>query len=798
MAATHEQRTSRLIGAALILGTLLAYGRVLTCGFTNFDDPNYITENSHVSSGLSAGNLAWAFTTGHASNWHPLTWISHMVDCQIFGLHAAGHHAVNLLFHLANTLLLFGILKRMTGAIWRSAAVAALFAWHPLHVESVAWLSERKDVLSAFFWLLTMRAYLRYVEEFKVHSPKFKACYVMALVWFVCGLMSKPMVVTLPFVLILLDYWPLRRILSSGEAGTPAPGTVSFRRALLEKAPMLALALIASLITFFVQQHGGAVRSLESLPFQERAANALVSYVRYMGDLFWPRDLAVFYPFPGHIAGWQWGGAAALLAVVTLGAFSLRRRHPFLITGWLWYLGTLVPVIGLVQVGTQAMADRYTYLPSIGWFIALAWGAGEAVQRLPRTKLPVLAAGGAALVACLALTVVQTGYWKNSRTLFSHAIAVTKDNTLAHVNLGEAYDKEGNAELAKAEFMKALQINPESASTLNGLGEVLAHGGDTANAVKYFDSALSRRPFFGDAHYNLGNVFAATGDYVQAAAHYAEAVRAKPDSPDAHNNLGAMLVKMGRWDDAANEFKTALRLNPNFPEAEDELGGVLAKLGQTDAARQHYAVAVRLKPDFAHAQNRLGFMLAKSGRIDLAIPHLLKATVLEPTNSVAFRDLAAAYAGQGELDKAVAAYKDASRLDTNDASARSLMGGVLMAQGNHEAAIEAFRDALRLNPDLPGALRNLAWILATCPKPELRNGAEAVRLAEHVNHLSPQPDPRMLEALDVALAEAGRFDDAIKTAEQVRQLAGADGDANTAKRAAQRLELYRAGKPFHE
>ncbi len=805
IAPNQEKRTNGLICLFLALGTVLVYSRVFVCGFTNYDDPNYITDNVHVKTGLSAANVAWAFTTGHASNWHPLTWISHMVDCQIFGLNPAGHHAVNLLFHIANTLLLFGVLKRMTGAVWRSACVAALFAWHPLHVESVAWVSERKDVLSTFFWMLTMLAYLRCVKEFKARSSKFKVYYGLTLLCFAFGLMSKPMVVTLPFVLLLLDFWPLQRIsvprfaIGDSKAGEEWRfGRVSLARALLEKAPLIALAIAGSIVTFLVQQHGGAVQSLESFAFPDRVANALVTCFRYVGHMFWPGGLAIFYPFQRNLPVWQWAGAAVMLAAVTALAFMWRRRRPFFITGWLWYLGTLLPVIGLVQVGMQAMADRYTYLPLVGLFIAVVWGANEAAQRMPQIKVPSFAAAGAVLAACAALTVAQIGYWHDSIALFKHAIAVTDDNSLAHVNLGEAYDRLGRTAEAKAEFTEALKIDPDSPGTINGLGEVYAHGGDATNAVKYFESALRKRPFFGDALYNLGNVLAAEGKYAEAAADYARAVQANPDRADAHNNLGVMLVKLNRLDEAVNEFKAALRANPDMPEVEDELGGVYAKSGRDAEARMHYAEAIRLNPNFAHAHTRLGYLLAREGRGDLAITHFQKVVELEPNNGAGYRDLASAYMAQKLFDKAAAAYGEAIRLDPNDAAARSLLGGAFLSVGNYEGAIQSFREALRINPDLVGALRNLAWILATNPKVELRNGAEALRLAEHVNQLDTERIPRLLECLDVAQAELGRFDDALKTAEQVRQLAAAAGDTNTASRAAKRIELYRAGKPFRE
>ncbi len=441
---------------ALAVGTFALYSPILSHAFLNYDDPDYIVNNPHVNSGLTWSGIIWAFKSGYAANWHPLTWISHMIDCQLFGLKPAGHHLVNVLFHTANTVLLFILLNYLTGAIWRSAFVAALFAWHPLHVESVAWASERKDVLSAFFWMLTLLAYTRYVAEGKLQAKRnstlgFLASpfYWLALILFACGLMSKPMVVTLPFVLLLLDFWPLQRFNAS-----------TFQRLLLEKIPFFVLMVASCIITLHVQK--GALWSTAALPFSFRLANALVSYVSYLSKMFLPVNLALIYPYPHSLP--LPVVAATVIVLFLLSAIFLfqAKRCPYLIVGWLWFLGTLVPAVGLVQVGVQAMADRYTYLPSIGIFILVAWGIGDLVSSAPRKRETCILAGGAVLAACLVLTSLQLRYWRNSATIFSHTVEVTTDNYAADDCLGKTVDHDLGKPAVAEQFLKeAVSLEPD-------------------------------------------------------------------------------------------------------------------------------------------------------------------------------------------------------------------------------------------------------------------------------------------------------------------------------------------------
>ncbi len=809
-----DRRRIGVVSLVLLLGTFFLYFPVLRHDFVNYDDPKYVTENVQVKNGLTLAGELWAFKTGHAHNWHPLTWLSHELDCRLYGLKPAGHHLTNLLFHLANTLLLFGVLFSMTGALRRSALVAALFAWHPLHVESVAWVAERKDVLSAFFWLLAMAAYARYVSESKARSPAARVFYGLTLLSLVLGLMSKPMVVTLPFVLLLLDYWPLGRSAACGVTARPAKRSgdgsaelgktdepvvrpVRLTSLLWEKAPMLALVFASCVVTFFVQNRGGTLASLEAIPLPDRFTNALVSYFEYIRKMFWPNDLAVFYPLEPARAVWQWAGAGLFLLAISLAVIIPGRRRPYLVVGWFWFLGTLLPVIGLVQVGAQAMADRYSYLPSIGLLIMVVWGIGELTQSWPRRNFILGSASAAVLAACAYCTATQLGYWRNSLTLFGHALEVTKNNATAHEALGQALDAQGQFGEAMGHYLAALKIDPRSPVTYYLMGLSSARQGNLPGAIEDYQESLRRRED-PDAHYNLANALTAQGKLAEAAFHYSAALRLEPDSADAQNNLGAVLARLGRTEEAIDHFKAALRINPAFPEARDQLGSLMLKLGRLEAARAHFEEAVRLKPDFVHARLKLGLVQARLGDADAAIASFLAALKLEPNNADAYYNLAGVYAGKNDLVRAADGYAQAARCRPEDADTRGRLAAVLAAQGKFAQALPVYREALRLKPDWPEALRDLAWILATSPQAELRDGSEAVQLAQRACALVGKPDPRYLSALDVAYAETGKFAEAIKTAGQIQELTRGTSQQNIAGQAAHRLELYRAGKPFRD
>ena len=569
-------RREACICLILIAAVLFVYWQVGDHEFINYDDNVYITDNAQVQKGLTSTGLIWAFTTSHTGNWHPLTWISHMLDCELYGLNPKGHHLTNVLLHTANAILLFVVLRWMTGAIWRSGLVAALFALHPLHVESVAWAAERKDVLSTFFWMLTMVAYISYVNR-----PSGKR-YVLILATFFLGLMAKPMLVTLPFVLLLLDYWPLNRFqprATTASAVNQPVGLWSFGdgksltlKAVIEKVPLLLMSLLSCLVTVMAQQKAGAVSTLEIVPFKLRIANGLVSYVAYMGKMIWPLDLAVFYPYPAselHI--WEPAAAGLFLLIVSTVALWGAHRCRYVLVGWLWYLGTLVPVIGLVQVGEQAMADRYTYVPLIGLFIVVVWGFADLVKRWRALRLM---ASVTAVVMVLALMVgswLQVGYWKNSIQLFKHALDVTSNNYVAHYTLGNALAAQGNLAGAISQYHKALEITPDFAEAHNNLGNALAMQGNLTGAISQYLRVLQLNPDHAEAHRNLAVGLDRQGKHQEALQHYVEALRISPHDAQSHNNLGVALAEQGRFKEAVAQFTEALRIDPNFMEAQRNL-----------------------------------------------------------------------------------------------------------------------------------------------------------------------------------------------------------------------------------
>jgi tetratricopeptide (TPR) repeat protein len=550
-----------MLWACLLLAgvTLLVYARIWTHEFIDMDDYHYIVRNPAVAAGLTWRGVVWAFTTGHAANWHPVTWLSHMLDVELFGLRPGAHHVVNVLLHVVSTLLLFGVLRRMTGKLERSAVVAALFALHPLHVESVAWASERKDVLSALFWMLTLWAYLAYVRR---PGP---GRYAATAALFALGLMAKPMVVTLPFVLLLLDFWPLGR---AGTGERPLIDGAKAVRLVMEKIPLLALSVVSSVITVIVQRREGAVGDLETFPLGRRAANALMSYGTYLLETFWPARLAAIYPYPHSVpAGRALASLVVLVAVTAMVVYG-ARRYRYLPVGWFWYLGTLVPVIGLVQVGIQSMAaDRYTYVPLIGIFILLAWGLPDLLARWPLRRIVLPVAAGAAVLVCALLTALQLPHWKDRHAVWSRAVAATTDNHLAQNNLGNVLVEAGRPREAVAHYVEALRIKPDYADAHNNLGLALARLGQVDEAIAHYAEAVRLRPAHVDAHVNLALAFAGQGRADDAIREWQEVVRLAPGEAKYHYALGAQLDKAGRSQDAALAFEAAVRLDPGSGRA---------------------------------------------------------------------------------------------------------------------------------------------------------------------------------------------------------------------------------------
>ncbi len=704
----HPDRTVLVIAVVLVLGTLAVFWPVLQCDFLNYDDDTYVTANAALQQGLTVRSVAWAFETGHAGNWHPLTRLSHACDVTLYGLKPAGHHLTSLLLHAANALLLFLALRRMTGATCRSAVVAALFAWHPLHVESVAWVAERKDVLSAFFGILALWFYAGYAQNSarpltQTLSPegergnvrcKPRCNLYWALLCFALGLMAKPMLVTLPFVLLLLDVWPLGR-LGPGAGGITSwlhgdkAGRAKLLNLVREKLPFFALSVISCVITFWVQKSSGAVRSMTQFPFSERLANALVAYAAYVIKTLWPANLAAVYPHPHTYPVWQVLGAVLLLVAITAAVVRFAGRRAELAVGWFWFVGMLVPVIGLVQVGMQARADRYTYLPSIGLFIALVWLVAGV---RPRSVPAALAA--AALAGCIAGARHQLQFWQNSVTLFEHNLEVAPDSFLALNNLGNALHSLGKLEDARECYVKGLRVNPNSP----------------------------------DAHYNLGNVLVGLGKPGEAAEQYREALRCDPGLTDARNNLGVACSLLGQTNEAIAQFEEVLRQAPDFVKAHLALADLELRLDRPAEALTNYAAVIRLRP--------------------------------------------------------------------NDANAHYLAGRLLAAD-QPQAAIKEFGEAMRLKPDWWVPVWALAWLRATHPQAQVRNGAEALQLAERACALTGGQDARALDALGAAYAELGRYPEAQAAAQRASELAGATGKSDLARAIAERLALYREGKAYH-
>ncbi|MGA2176816.1 MAG: tetratricopeptide repeat protein [Verrucomicrobiota bacterium] len=657
-------RRTIVVCLLLGLGTIALYAPALTFSFVNYDDQLYVLNNPNVNHGLTAAGLGWAFQAGYAANWHPLTWLSHMVDCQVFGLRPGGPHAINVLLHALNCVLLFQVLRRLTGAFWRSAMVAALFAWHPLHVESVAWIAERKDVLSTFFLFLTLWAWVRYVEDFKIKGSKFKVFYVAALVLFALGLLSKPMVVTLPCMLLLLDWWPLGRLqLGPAPAGAEAPPPVArqMARLVVEKIPFFVLSLGSSIITVIAERREGSASIVARLPFKVRFVTAVLSYFRYLAKTFWPTDLGATYPFVFRHSRWELVAVALLLAGITVMAFGARKSRPYWLFGWLWFLGTLFPTLNLVAAGGQPMADRYMYIPSIGLFVLICWEVYDLAAASQYAQVILGGLCGAALAGCCVLSSFQLQYWRNEESLVSR-VPMSDYNFIGHANYAAFLMHHNQLAKAEAECNKAISISPTYGLLSALMGDILLMEGK-------FDQSIERLNF---------------------------ALKADPTLVDARLPLGRALLAKRRPLEAAADFKAVLQAEPRNFEAE------------------------------------------------------------------------------------------------------TWLGRALLIQGKTADGIAEFRRSLTLQPNQPEVLNDLAWILATSPHLEIRNGAEAVKLASRACQLMGNKQPILIGTLAAAYAEAGRWDEAVAAAQQAHDLAAADGLKALADRNLQLQRLYRAHVAYRE
>jgi tetratricopeptide (TPR) repeat protein len=639
------QRTPRWSGPAVCLGlaaiTLVVFGQTLRHQFIDFDDNDYVYENPMVAQGLTLKGIVWAFSF-HAANWHPLTWLSHELDCQLYELHPLGHHLTNVLLHTATVIALFLALRRMTGALWRSAFVAAVFAIHPLRVESVAWVAERKDVLSGLFFMLTIWAYVRYTEPRKLSESNFKFFYALTAGFFALGLMCKPMLVTLPLVLLLLDYWPLRRGESAGKL-------------LVEKLPLLALSAAACVATLLAQSSIIELTASFSLPL--RLANALVACMVYLGQMLWPAGLAPYYPYASN-GPWKVALAGALLAGLSLAAFWRRRQQPWMLVGWCWFLVMLLPVVGIIQVGRQAHADRYTYLPQIGLYVALTWLAAEWGAHKPARRAPLAVLMIGALAALMACAWQQTTYWRNSETLWNHTLACTTNNDEAHYALGNAFFENGKLNEAIAQFQKALQIRPERAEAHYNLGIALYQQGEMDQAIAHFQKALQINPAYAQAHNNLGGALLQEDKLDEAIPQFQAALQLDPNAASPHLNLGIALFQKGKVDEAIGHFRAALQLRPAYAAAHYNLGNALAQKGLTAEAISHYRAALQIEPADAEAQNNLAWLMATCAQASLrdgtlAVELARQANALTGgANPLILHTLAAALAEAGKFSEA--------------------------------------------------------------------------------------------------------------------------------------------------
>ncbi len=600
----------------LALAVLAAFWPALNCGFVNYDDPFYVTANWRVQSGLHWPAVRWAFTATDAANWHPVTWLSHLLDCQLYGLHPAGHHLTSLLLHLANSLLLWLLLRRMTGAFWRSALAAALFALHPLRVESVVWIAERKDVLSAFLGLLAMSAYVRYTENSKSQIPNSNFFYAAALAFFALALMAKPMLVTLPFVLLLLDYWPLDRF--------PLRW-----RLILEKIPFLLLALCSSVVTFLVQQRTGAMASLARYPFSERLANVPLAYAGYLSKIFWPADLASFYPHEPLRAA-PILAALLLLAGVTAWTIWRRRSQPYLAVGWFWFLGMLVPTIGLVQVGGQLMADRYTYLPSVGLCIIVAWAMADLVARRPLLRESIILAAAAAVALCAVLTSRHAEVYHDSRTLWEAALRTNPQSLIAHDNLAKWMIENGRLPEALDHCRQALALRPDDPAAQLNLAEISLREGKADDAVASCLKSIAIQPRNERFYETLGRAYLKQGRLDQAIAAFEQALQIQPAFAEAWCNMGFALLQQRRLPQAISAYQEALDLNPAYALAHNDLGGILRQMGRTGKAMAHFRRAAELRPDFGEAHYNIAELLLQQGRTNDALVEYKKALVTLP------------------------------------------------------------------------------------------------------------------------------------------------------------------------
>ena len=692
-----------MIALGLIVITTTAYVGVGNHDFINFDDDIYITDNQAIRQGWTLKGVQWAFGFNQSGYWHPLTWISHMTDCEFYGLNPAGHHWTNLVIHLANTVLLFWVLVRMTGSVYRSALVAGLFALHPLNVDSVAWVSERKNLLSTFFWILCLVFYHRYTR----HPKPFR--YLLTLIVYTLGLMAKPMLVTLPYVFLLLDFWPLDR-LKIGKSHKPASRLsngltvhhqpVSAIHLVIEKLPFIGISFASIWLSVSSLHHIHNMHTGDTVSVGLRISNAIVSYASYIGKMIWPVDLAIYYPYPTSIPLWQVAAAAALLAVVTGLCLYGLNRMPYLTVGWLWYLGSLVPVIGLVQGGLwPQMADRWAYVPLIGLFVMIAWSLPAGLKNIPLTR-PAIALALIALIASLfGLTRSQLQHWRNSRTLFAHALNVTSSNPVAHNNLGNALLSEGRVQEAMIQLRAALKIDSNHSGAHNNLGYALMELGRTAEAIDHFHKSIKLNPFNAQTRNNLAVALHAQGRWDDAIRQLQAALSIKPGYADAYSNLGAAYRQKGEIKKAAKSYLRAIQVNPHFPQAYHNLGLLLWQEGQLDPAIDYFRQALNKDPEFIAARDNLKTALAARDTYRNVLYQLQEELDQSPDDAGLYLKLGDFYKRHGKLNKALAQYQQALRIRPNHYHAQYQSAVIYAMQGNYNKALDLLKRLVTVQPD---------------------------------------------------------------------------------------------------
>ncbi|HEX4143917.1 MAG TPA: tetratricopeptide repeat protein [Pirellulales bacterium] len=695
----------------LVLAVALAFGQALRHGFLNWDDGFFVCGEPHVTGGLSWSGIAWAFTNGPAGEWYPLSMLSHMLDCQLHGLRPAGHHLTNLLLHAATSVALFLVLWRMTGALWPSALVAALFALHPLRVESVAWVAERRDVLSGLFFMLTLGAYGEYVR----HSGSLWR-YLSVVGLFAFGLLAKPIVVTLPALLLLLDFWPLRRMgqTQPEEAAWTARPAFSWRL-IVEKLPLFALSIAVAVVT--MRTHSPHPNPL---PLPDRLANAPVACVAYLGQLFVPANLSIFYPHPeaGRPA-WQVAAALALLLAITVRAVIWRRSYPDFFVGWFWYVGMLSPVLGLTYVGPESRADRYTYLSQIGLSIALVWGSARLGAWLPARRWVFGIGSAVVLAALMACSWHQVGYWQDDKTLWEHALACDPKNVTAHYSLGIVL-AETDTDGAVAQYEQALQIGPNErniyrrirALAHTDLGNIAAQKMDAAGAIAHYEQAIEADPNFAPPHMNLGIVRATDGDFDQATAHFQRCIELAPDDAAiAYGNLALKQSQGGKPGEAIANCRKALEADPDFGVAHAQLASLLAARGDVDEAVEHFRRAIEIEPADADPCNQLAELLRKQGKTSEAARYVERGRKASRRYAETQIRRGTGLAQQGKIDQAIATFQIAVTIAPDNARAHHNLADALASQGNVERAVAHYRRALEIDPNLAAAKQSLEQLL---------------------------------------------------------------------------------------